>query len=147
MTDHFKGQERTDQRQEIEICCWGRKQNSFSMEVNLSIRHAHITKTTTNRTKTTTNDCSDTMGKYKQVNIFAPICSALQLGRKDKPWTGVAGALFSFLGVSFLYFTVVSSCFFFMLTPTNYFDLVFMWSNSDMIFFIMISRTHQTLVT
>ena len=34
MYDHFKGQEHTDQRQEIEIC-W--KQNNFSMEVNLSI--------------------------------------------------------------------------------------------------------------
>ena len=37
MTDHFKGQERTDQKQEIEICCWGRKQNYFSMEVDESI--------------------------------------------------------------------------------------------------------------
>jgi hypothetical protein len=49
----------------------------------------HITKTTTNRTKTTTNDCSGTMGKSKQGDIFAPSCSAVQLGRKDKPWTGV----------------------------------------------------------
>ena len=32
------------------------------------------------------------MGKSKQVDIFAPSCSAVQLGRKDKPWTGVAGA-------------------------------------------------------
>ena len=56
------------------------------------MRHAHITKTTTNRTKTTTNDCSGTMGKSKQVDIFAPSCSAVQLGRKDKPCTGVAGA-------------------------------------------------------
>ena len=46
----------------------------------------------TNRTKTTTNDCSGTMGKSKQVDIFAPSCSAVQLGRKDKQWTGVAGA-------------------------------------------------------
>ena len=37
MTDHFKGQERTDQKQEIEICCWGRKQNYLSMEVDESI--------------------------------------------------------------------------------------------------------------
>ena len=32
------------------------------------------------------------MGKSKQVDIFAPSCSAVQLGRKDKPWTGLAGA-------------------------------------------------------
>jgi hypothetical protein len=49
------------------------------------LQHAHITKTTT-------NDCSGTMGKSKQVDIFAPCCSAVQLGRKDKPWTGVAEA-------------------------------------------------------
>jgi hypothetical protein len=35
MTDHFKGQEH--QRQEIEICCQGRKQKYCSMEVNLSV--------------------------------------------------------------------------------------------------------------
>jgi hypothetical protein len=40
----------------------------------------------------TTNDCNGTMGKSKQVDIFAPSCSAVQLGRKDKPWMGVAGA-------------------------------------------------------
>jgi hypothetical protein len=40
----------------------------------------------------TINECSGTMGKSKQVDIFAPSCSAVQLGRKDKPWTGVAGA-------------------------------------------------------
>jgi hypothetical protein len=57
--------------------------------INL-LRHAYITKTTTNRTKTTTNECSGTMGKSKQVDIFAPSCSAVQLGRKDKPWMGVA---------------------------------------------------------
>ena len=43
--------------------------------------------------------------------------------------------------------TFISSCFFFMLTTTNYLDLVFMLNNSVMIFFIMISRTPQTLVT
>ena len=37
------------------------------------------TKTTTNKTKTTTNDCSGIMGK--------PSCSAVQLGSKDKLWT------------------------------------------------------------
>jgi hypothetical protein len=57
------------------------------------LRHAHITQTTTNRSKMTTIDCRGTMGKSKQVDIFAPSCSAVQLGRKDKPWTGVAGAI------------------------------------------------------
>ena len=28
MTDHFKKQEQTDQKQEIKVYCWGRKQNS-----------------------------------------------------------------------------------------------------------------------
>jgi hypothetical protein len=56
------------------------------------LQHAHITKTTTNKTKTTTNDHSGIMGKFKQVDIFEPICSAVQLGRKDKPWTGVTKA-------------------------------------------------------
>ena len=37
MTDHFKRNEHTDQKQEVEICCWGRKQNNFSMEVDESI--------------------------------------------------------------------------------------------------------------
>ena len=37
MTDHFNRQEHTDQKQEIEICCQGRKQNNFSMEVDESI--------------------------------------------------------------------------------------------------------------
>jgi hypothetical protein len=32
------------------------------------------------------------MGKSKRVDIFAPSCSAVQLGKKDKPWMGVAGA-------------------------------------------------------
>jgi hypothetical protein len=52
LPENFKGQERTDQRQEIEICCWGRKQNY----------------------------------------IFAPSCSAVQLGRKYKPLPDVARA-------------------------------------------------------
>jgi hypothetical protein len=56
------------------------------------LRQANITKTTTNRIKTTTNYCSGTIGKSKQVDIFAPRCSAVQLGRKDKLLTGVAGA-------------------------------------------------------
>ena len=45
-----------------------------------------------NKINTTTNDCGGIMGKSKQVDIFAPSCSAVQLGRKDKPWTGLAGA-------------------------------------------------------
>ena len=46
---------------------------------NLCVALRTTTKTTTNKTKTTTNDCSGIMGK--------PSCSAVQLGRKDKPWT------------------------------------------------------------
>jgi hypothetical protein len=51
---------------------------------NLYVALRTTTKTTTNKTKMTTNDCSGIMAK--------PSCSAVQLGRKDKPWTGVAGA-------------------------------------------------------
>jgi hypothetical protein len=40
----------------------------------------------------TTADCSGIMGKSKQVDIFAPRCSAVQLGTKKTPWMGVAGA-------------------------------------------------------
>ena len=50
--------------------------------------HAHKTKTTTNKTKTTTNDCGGIMGISKQEDIFAPSCSAVQLGRKDKTMDG-----------------------------------------------------------
>jgi hypothetical protein len=46
---------------------------------NLQVALRTTTKTTTNKTKTITNDCSGIMGK--------PSCSAVQLGRKDKPWT------------------------------------------------------------
>jgi hypothetical protein len=42
-------------------------------------------KMSINRSKT--NDCSGTMGKSERVDIFAPSCSAVKLGRKDKPWT------------------------------------------------------------
>jgi hypothetical protein len=45
------------------------------------------TKTTTNKTKTTTNDCSGIMGK--------PSCSGVQLGRKGKPWTVLPEPLLS----------------------------------------------------
>jgi hypothetical protein len=48
-----------------------------------------ITKTTTNKIKTTTNDCGGIMGKSKQVDIFAMLFS---LAEKTKPWTGVVGA-------------------------------------------------------
>ena len=40
----------------------------------------------------TKNDCGGIMGKSKQVAKCAPSCSAVQFGRKDKPWTGMAGA-------------------------------------------------------
>ena len=50
------------------------------------------TKTTTNKSKMTKNDCDGIMGKSKQVAICAPSCSAVQFGVQDKPWTGVAGA-------------------------------------------------------
>jgi hypothetical protein len=46
---------------------------------NLCVALRTTTKTTTNKTKTATNECSGIMGK--------PSCSAVQLGRKDKPWT------------------------------------------------------------
>jgi hypothetical protein len=45
---------------------------------NLCVALRTTKKTTTNKTKTTTNYCSGIMGK--------PSCSAVQLGRKDKPW-------------------------------------------------------------
>ena len=38
--------------------------------------------------KTSTNDCGGIMRKSKQVDIFAPSCSAVQLGRKDKTIDG-----------------------------------------------------------
>ena len=49
-----------------------------------SIPHGNLRVALRTTTKTTTNDCSGIMGK--------PSCSAVQLGRKDKPLTGVAGA-------------------------------------------------------
>ena len=52
------------------------------------LRHARITKTTTNKTKTSTNDFGGIMGKSKQADIFAPRCSAVQLGRKYKTMDG-----------------------------------------------------------
>jgi hypothetical protein len=58
------------------------------MEVDESIaamRHARITNTTTNKTKTTTNDCGGIMWKSKQADIFG-------LAVNTKQWTGVAGA-------------------------------------------------------
>ena len=54
--------------------------------------YACKTKTTTNKSKMTKNDCDGIMGKSKQVAICAPSCSAVQFGVQDKPWTGVAGA-------------------------------------------------------
>ena len=33
------------------------------------LRHAHITKTTTNKTKTTNNDCGDIRGNLKGRNL------------------------------------------------------------------------------
>ena len=45
---------------------------------NLRVALHTTTKTTTNKKKDD-NDCSGIMGK--------PSCSAVQLGRKDKPWT------------------------------------------------------------
>ena len=50
------------------------------------------TKTTTNTSKTTKNDCDGIMGKSKQVAICVPSCSAVQFGEQDKPWTGLAEA-------------------------------------------------------
>ena len=50
------------------------------------------TKTTTNKSKTTNNDCGGIMGKSKQVAKYAPSCSVVQFGGQDKPWTGVAKA-------------------------------------------------------
>ena len=61
---------------------------------NLRVALRTTTKTTTSKTKMTTNDCSGIMGK--------PSCSAVQLGRKDKPLTGVAGA---FVEHQHLFFT------------------------------------------
>ena len=49
------------------------------------------TKTTTNKSKMTKNNCDGLMGKSKQVAICAPSCSAIHFGGQDKPWTGVAG--------------------------------------------------------
>ena len=46
--------------------------------------HAHITKTTTNKTKMTKNDCGGIMGKSKQVAICEKSCSAVQIGGQDK---------------------------------------------------------------
>ena len=46
---------------------------------NLRVALRTTTKTTTSKTKMTTNDCSGIMGK--------PSCSAVQLGREGKPWT------------------------------------------------------------
>ena len=57
--------------------------------INL-LRHTHIT---TNKTKTTTNDCGGIMGISKQEGIFAPSCSAVQLGRKDKTMEGCGRSL------------------------------------------------------
>jgi hypothetical protein len=51
------------------------------------------TKTTTNKSKTTKKDCGGIMGKSKQVAKCAPSCRAVQFGRQDKPWTGMAGDL------------------------------------------------------
>ena len=53
------------------------------------MRHAHITKMTTNKINTTTNDCGGIVGKSKQVDIFAPIAVLFSLAEKTKPWTGV----------------------------------------------------------
>ena len=50
------------------------------------------TKTTTNKSKTTKNDCGGIMGKSKQVAKCAPSCSAVQFCGQDKPWTIMAGA-------------------------------------------------------
>ena len=47
---------------------------------------------TTNKSKTTKNDCGGIIGKSKQVAICAPSCSAVQFGGQYKPWTGVVGA-------------------------------------------------------
>ena len=57
-----------------------------------STPHGNLRVALHTTTKTTTNDCIGKMGKSKHMDIFEPICSAVQLGRKDKPWTGVAGA-------------------------------------------------------
>jgi hypothetical protein len=34
------------------------------------LRHAHITKTTTNKTKTTNNNCGDTRGNLKRLEGY-----------------------------------------------------------------------------
>ena len=46
------------------------------------MRHAHITKTPTNKTKVYWGN----LNRRKYLHIF------VQLGKKTKPWTGVAGA-------------------------------------------------------
>jgi hypothetical protein len=58
-----------------------------------TMRHACITRTTTNKTKTTTNVCGGIMGKSKQVDIFATSCSAVQPGSKDKTMDGCGRSL------------------------------------------------------
>ena len=65
------------------------------MEVDESIADwgMRITKTTTNKIKMTTNDCGVIMGKSKQVDIFAPSYSAVQLGKKDKTMDGCGRSL------------------------------------------------------
>jgi hypothetical protein len=54
--------------------------------------HACKTKTTKNKSKMTKIDCGGIMGKFKQKAKCAPICSAVQFGGQDKPWTSMAGA-------------------------------------------------------
>jgi hypothetical protein len=54
-----------------------------------SICGMHATKTTTNKIKTTRNDCGGIIGKSKQVDIFATSCSGFSLAEKTKSWTGV----------------------------------------------------------
>jgi hypothetical protein len=54
------------------------------------LQHAHITKKTTNKIKTTKYYCGGIMGKSEHVAIYAVLSSLVD---KTKPWTGVAGAI------------------------------------------------------
>ena len=54
--------------------------------------YACKTKTKTNKSKMTKNECGGIIGKSKQVAKCAPSSSAVQFGGQDKPWTCMAGA-------------------------------------------------------
>ena len=68
------------------------RKQKFDVKTGNRITSACKTKTTTNKSKTTENNCGGKMGKSKQVEKWAPSCSAVHFGGQDKTWTGMAGA-------------------------------------------------------